>query len=89
MEELQICSENYKRWKEIALSSNNIDEIKKALKRAFFWLELHSAFLFLNSIEKVKNKDEKLNLKLIKAKAKICEKLTNYAEELLKETFFH
>ncbi len=85
MEKLQICSENYKKWKNIALTANNLEEVKKATSRAFFWLELHSAFLFLELLEKTKKNDNNLQLKVLKAKSIICKKLVDYSEELLKE----
>ena len=81
---LQICSENYKRWKKIALSSGNLEEVKKAMRRAFFWLEMHSAFLALDAAENKKMDKESLFM-LLRAKAKICKKLADYAEEILKE----
>jgi hypothetical protein len=85
MEKLQICSENYKKWKNIALSASNLEEARKAANRAFFWLELHSAFLFLELLEKTKKNDNNLQLKVLKAKSIICKKLVEYSEELLRE----
>jgi hypothetical protein len=84
VEKLQICSENYKRWKDLVLTSHSLEETKKAAKKAFFWLELHSAFLALHAIENSK-KDKEMELKLIKARANLCKKLVEYANELLEE----
>ena len=85
MEKLQICSENYKKWKNVALNASDLREVRKAASRAFFWLELHSAFLFLDLVEKTKKNDENLQLKVLKAKSIICKKLADYAEKLLKD----
>ena len=84
MQTLQLCSENYKKWKEIALTANSVEEAKEAAKKAFFWLELHSAFLALHAIENSK-KDKEAEVKLIKARAKLCKKLVEYANEVLNE----
>jgi hypothetical protein len=81
MLKLQICSENFRKWKTIALTTNNLRTAQKAFKRAFFWLELFAAFSILRILEENgKNKDL-----IAQAKLKICERLLNYADHLLNE----
>jgi len=80
--QLAICYSNYKKWKEKAISGANINT-QKAIERAFFWLEIHSAIYAIGLLEaSVKSKEEKM--KLIEAKKKIIEKLNEY-EKLLSE----
>jgi len=81
--QLEICYLNYKKWKEKALSSADWS-IKKALERAFFWLEIHSAIYAIGLLEiRAKTKEEKLQL--LEAKKKIIEKLTEYEKTLAEE----
>jgi len=82
-EQLMICYHNYKIWKEKALNSFGL-ESKKAMEKAFFWLEIHSALFAVGLIElKAKTKEEKK--KVIEAKKKICDKLSEYEKILLEE----
>ena len=55
------------------------------MKRAFFWLELQTAFITLFAIEKTNGNDSKAELKLISAKANLSKKLAEYAKEILNE----
>jgi len=55
------------------------------LGRAFFWLELQTAFIALFAIEKTNGDDPKAELKLISAKANVSKKLAEYAKEILNE----
>jgi len=80
-ESLEICAQNYKRWKEKVLKGKDLEQVKKAARKAFFWAELHSAFLFLNQLET----SNSLHPSLLKAKARIVKKLSEYAEEISKE----
>lgn len=82
--QINLCSQHYKKWKDLALSAKNLDESRKCLNRAFFWLELQTAFITLFAIEKTCN-DPKTELKLISAKANLSKKLAEYAKEILKE----
>lgn len=77
---LRICSENYRRWKARALSEAG--DAKESLERAFFWIELHSALLALRLAEKEGKASKEA---IFSAKLKICSKLLEYAEKLLKK----
>lgn len=83
--QLCLCTEHYKKWKSLALSANSLGESRKCLKRAFFWLELQTAFITLFAIEKTNGNDSKAELKLISAKANLSKKLAEYAKEILNE----
>jgi len=83
-EQLAICKENYLRWKNKALSSTGL-EARKAMEKAFFWLEVQAAFIALYSIEQTRPRDEETIRQLIKAKAKLVKRLTEYAEATLRE----
>ncbi len=87
-EQLELCAYYYKKWKKLANSSKSLEEAKKFMKKAFFWLELQSAYLALWSIENLKGKDQKVREKLIIAKANLAKKLADYAEEILREFKF-
>lgn len=81
--QLEICYANYKRWKEKAFNNLNF-EGKKALERAFFWLEIHSAIYAVSVLEsKARSKDEKKIL--LEAKRRIVEKLNEYEKTLLND----
>jgi hypothetical protein len=82
-EKLELCSTYYKKWKEKALSSQNLEQSKNAMQKAFFWLEMHSAFLALEAMEQ--NKDPENLQKLILAKANLSKKLIEYSEKILEE----
>lgn len=78
--QIALCSEHYTRWKDIALTRGDI----KAMERAFFWLELQTAFVALHAVEQTRN-DVKTKRKLIIAKTNLSKKLADYANETLKE----
>ncbi|MEM5772614.1 MAG: hypothetical protein QXL86_00060 [Candidatus Aenigmatarchaeota archaeon] len=84
-EEISLCSENYEKWKALALSAQNKEESKKFLEKAFFWLELQSAFITLFAAEQAKGKDPAFKRKLLLAKTKLSKKLAEYAENVLNE----
>lgn len=88
VEEISICSQNYEKWKSLALSSTNTEESKKYMEKAFFWLELHSAFVLLASAEETKGKDPAFKEKLMIAKARLSKKLSEYAKKLLNDINF-
>ena len=81
--QIATCTEHYQMWKDKALFTNDIYQAKKAIERAFFWMELRSAFLFLSAIEKTKGNDNETKMKLIQAKTNLSRKLSEYAKELL------
>lgn len=83
--QIATCSEHYQMWKDKALLTNDIYQARKAVERAFFWLELRSAFLFLLAIEKTKGNDSEVKSKLITAKINLSRKLTEYMKEMINE----
>jgi hypothetical protein len=84
-EELEFCTEKYKKWRNIALNSVNLEETKKAAERAFFWLELYSAYLAVLIMEKFGKNDLKSKNKIFLARIKICKKLNEYSRQILEE----
>jgi hypothetical protein len=83
-QQLEICYRNYKKWKELAFSLNGI-ESQKAMERAFFWLEMHSAFFAIGTIEKVRKTNKEDILRLIQLKSKLVERLSEYAKTLIED----
>jgi hypothetical protein len=83
-EKLELCSSYYKKWKEKALSSQNLEQIKSAMQKAFFWIELHSAFLILEAMDQKSNNPENLK-RIILARANLAKKLVEYSEKILEE----
>ena len=83
--QLSLCSDHYEKWKSLALSANSLTESKKCLEKAFFWLELQTAFITLFAVEKTNGSNPKAELKLISAKAGLSKKLAEYAKEILNE----
>lgn len=81
--QIATCTEHYQMWKDKALFTNDIYQAKKAVQRAFFWMELRSAFLFLLAIEKAKGNDIEIKSKLITAKLNLSRKLTEYMKEMI------
>ena len=76
--QIETCSEHYSMWKDRALFSNDLFQSRKAMDRAFFWLEMRSAFIFLHTIEQTKGNDNKDKEKLIQAKMNLSRKLSDY-----------
>lgn len=83
--ELEFCTEKYKKWRAIALTSENLEEAKRAAEKAFFWLELYSAYLAVFAMEKFGKKDIKSKNKIFLARIKICKKLNEYSRQMLNE----
>ncbi|MBU5537620.1 MAG: hypothetical protein QW818_02935 [Candidatus Aenigmatarchaeota archaeon] len=83
--QIAICTEHYNMWKDKALFTNDICQARKALERAFFWLELRSALLFLLVVEKTKGNNQETKRKLIEAKINLSKKLTDYLKEMINE----
>jgi hypothetical protein len=84
-QQIDMCSEHYQKWKSAALNSLDRDEAKKAMERAFFWLELQSAFITLRAVELTTGNDEEKREKILTAKAKLSRRLIEYAKEILNE----
>ena len=84
-QQISLCSEHYERWKNYALSATSTEESRKALKRAFFWLEVQSAFIILHAVDQTEGNDPQTKEKLIIAKANLSKRLADYAEEILSE----
>jgi hypothetical protein len=84
-EEISLCSQNYEKWKALALSSQDKEESKRFLEKAFFWLELQSAFITLFAAEQSKGNDPFFKRKIMLAKARLSKKLAEYAEKVLNE----
>jgi len=79
------CSEHYNKWKSLALSSRTPEDSRKCLEKAFFWLELQTAFLVLFALEKTRGSDSNAKEKIMLAKARLCKKLAEYAKQTLNE----
>lgn len=88
LDQIELCSHYYQKWKNLSLSADTIEESRKCLERAFFWLELQAAFIILFAIEKVSNQDKEVKKKLILAKINLSKRLVEYANEILKELKF-
>ena len=84
-DQISLCSQNYQKWKSLALSSSRKEEEKRFLEKAFFWLELQTAFVTLFAAEQSKGKDPAFMRKLMVAKAQLSKKLAEYAEKTLNE----
>jgi len=87
-DQLEICSFHYNKWKNAALAANNMDDVKKNLEKAFFWLELQTAFIALDAIEKTQGKDPKVKNKLLIAKTNLSKKLAEYSNNVLNSMKF-
>ena len=79
--QISICTEHYKKWKDIALSTGD----RNAIEKAFFWLELQSAFMALFTIEQTRGNDLKVKKSLIIAKTNLSKKLAEYANEIIRD----
>jgi hypothetical protein len=55
------------------------------MEKAFFWLELQTAFLILFSVEQTKGKDSKVKRSILMAKANLSRRLADYAKQTLDE----
>lgn len=86
--QIELCSSHYQKWKDQALLSKDIYEARKCLKRAFFWLELQTAFIVLYTLERTKGNDREVKKKLIQAKANLSKRLAEYVKEILDEIKF-
>jgi hypothetical protein len=84
-DQISLCSYHYQKWKNLALSTFDTKEAGRYMKKAFFWLELQSAFITLFAVEQTRGKDPKVKRKLIVAKANLSKRLADYASEILNE----
>ncbi|MEM5866392.1 MAG: hypothetical protein QXG39_00530 [Candidatus Aenigmatarchaeota archaeon] len=84
-EEISMCYENYQKWKRLALTTTSQQESKKFMEKAFFWLELQTAFITLFAAEQMRGKDPLFKRKILLAKANLSKKLAEYAEKILNE----
>ena len=84
-DQLGICSFHYNKWKNAALAASNTTEMKRNLEKAFFWLELQTAFIALDAVEKYQGTDPKVKNKLLIAKTNLSKKLANYANSVMDE----
>lgn len=83
--QIAVCTEHYKRWKDVALTAEG-NKARKAMERAFFWVELQTAFIALHVIEqRVSANDTVAKRKLIVAKTNLTKKLAEYADKTLNE----
>ena len=84
-EQIGMCSQHYQKWKELALTAKDQMETRKYTDRAFFWLELQTAFITLWSIEQAKGKDPEVKKRILDAKKNLTNKLAQYIDQTLKE----
>ncbi len=84
-EQLEICYKNYKKWKDLAFSLSG-NESRKAMERAFFWLEMHSAFFAIGTLEKTRKMSRDDVVRLIQLKSKLVERLAEYAKTLIDDS---
>lgn len=82
--QIGTCNERYSAWKNKAMFTNDIREAKKAVERAFFWMELRSALLFLMSVENSGKDNAASKEKILRAKMNLSRKLSEHTKELLK-----
>jgi len=83
--QINLCSQNYQKWKNLALSADSMQESNKCMERAFFWLELQTAFITLWSIEKAEGNKPDVKDKIFTAKANLTKKLADYVDQTLRE----
>jgi len=83
--QINLCSQNYQKWKSLALTANSSQEANKYLERAFFWLELQTAFITLWSVEKAEGKNPEVKNKIFTAKANLTKKLADYVDQTFRE----
>ena len=84
-EQMATCSRQYSKWKEMALDAETMPELKMCLRKAMFWMELHTAFVALWSIEHARGDDPETKERLIMAKSNLSKRLADYAENILDE----
>jgi hypothetical protein len=80
-----VCSQHYQKWKNLAIAAKDMQEAQRCLDKAFFWLELQTAFITLFAAEKANEKNPEVEKKIFEAKANLTKKLANYCDQTLKE----
>lgn len=88
-DQIATCSSQYTKWRDLALQAEEMDELKMCLQKAMFWMELHSAFVALWSVEQVKGEDPETKERLIIAKSQLSKRLADYAQQILDEIGEH
>jgi len=83
--QIATCSEQYSRWKRLALDAQSLSEVKECLNKALFWLELQTAFVALWNIEQTRWQDPAVKRQLIIAKTNLSKRLADYAQKTLEE----
>jgi len=83
--QVAMCSQHYQKWKGMALAATDMQEAQRCLDKAFFWLELQTAFITLFAAEKANGKNPEVEQKIFAAKANLTRKLANYCDETLRE----
>jgi len=83
--QIATCSYHYQKWKNLALATVDAKEANRCMKKAFFWLELQSAFITLFAVEQTKGKDTRVKRQLLIAKTNLSKRLADYASEILNE----
>jgi hypothetical protein len=62
-----------------------MQESQRYLDKAFFWLELQTAFITLFAAEQTNGSNPGVKRKIFTAKANLTRKLANYCDQTLKE----
>ncbi len=83
--QVSTCSEQYSKWKKLAMDADTVSGVKECLNKALFWMELQTAFVTLWSIEKTNVNNSAAKMELIKAKTNLSKKLADYAQKTLEE----
>jgi len=83
--QISTCSQHYQKWKTLALTAKNMQEVQRCLDKAFFWLELQTAFITLVAAEQANGGNEEVKRKIFAAKANLTRKLANYCDQTLRE----
>lgn len=83
--QVSTCSEQYSKWKKLAMDADTVSGVKECLNKALFWMELQTAFVTLWSIEKTNVNNSAAKTALIKAKTNLSKKLADYAQKTLEE----
>ncbi len=81
--QIKTCTEGFERWKERAFFCNDLYEARQALDRAFFWMELRSAFMFLHTVEQMGGNTKDTREKIMKAKINLSRKLSEHVKDLI------
>jgi len=83
--QIALCTYHYEKWKNLALSAADINQSKKFMERALFWIELQTAFVTLFALEQMNADNKEFKKKLIVAKTNLVKKLTEYGNSIMSE----